>query len=299
MRYYTSNNTLFIRGSFRAASTGISKGVRCVTTLLNHTFPAGVDAADPERALDAVIAKNGLERNYLGLTTAVPPGQTCVHQYDFVTVFISADIRRKHPDEGGSINIIIVSTQGMEDAALLEAIMVAAEAKAEALQGMDLPVTGIPRDAIIAACEGMDNACHHSSGRDTEAGRRIREAVLHGIPEAVRRHDNGVQSFRPAFFIFSRFKGEHWVEWTMENCPYYPCHFKGQSCDYCYCPFYPCHDESLGEWAESSGGGRVWNCARCLLLHEPEVAAYLKKFPGASRQELMQLAIKQKRELKS
>ena len=33
---------------------------------------------------------------------------------------------------------------------LLETIMVASEAKAEALQAMDLPMTGTPTDAVIA-----------------------------------------------------------------------------------------------------------------------------------------------------
>ena len=108
-----------------------------------------------------------------------------------------------------------------------------------------------------------------AAGRLTEAGKRVREAVLHGIPEALTRHDAGMAADRPAFFIFSRIKGEHWIEWSPENCPYYPCHFEGQSCEFCYCPFYPCRDESLGQWAESSNGGRVWNCARCTLLHEP------------------------------
>jgi hypothetical protein len=38
----------------------------------------------------------------------------------------------------------------------------------------------------------------------------------------------------------------HWVEWSPEGCPYYPCHFEGQQCDFCYCPLYPCLDTSLG-----------------------------------------------------
>lgn len=294
MRYYSDTNTLFIRGSFRAASTGISGGIRSVSTILNYTESRNADNPDPEKTLDTVLATEGLERNYFGLTTAVPAVQTCVLQYDFITVFVSAGIRREPPATGGRVNIIIVSSQGMEDAALLEAIMVAAEAKAEALLGMDLPLGGTPADAIITACEDVGAVRHASAGRSTEAGWRIREAVLHGIPEAIRRHDTDMAGDQPAFFIFSRFKGEHWVEWTKDNCPYYPCHFEGQSCDYCYCPFYPCKDETLGEWTESSGGGRVWNCAKCLLLHEPEVAAYLKKFPGASRQELMKRSRLQK-----
>ena len=48
----------------------------------------------------------------------------------------------------------------------------------------------------------------------------------------------------------------------------------------------------LGQWASGSNGGRVWNCARCTLLHTPEVAAYLKKYPEASRGELVHLSKK-------
>jgi adenosylcobinamide hydrolase len=118
---------------------------------------------------------------------------------------------------------------------------------------------------------------------------RVREAVLYGLPEALKRHDAAESSGTPSFFIFSRFKGEHWVEWTPQDCPYFPCHFPGQRCDFCYCPFYPCDDEELGEWTESSKGGKVWNCAHCTLLHEPQIADYLKKFPMASRHELQRL----------
>lgn len=289
MRYYSDTNTLFIRGTFRAASTGISGGIRSVSTILNHTQTPVADAAAVEKNLDAIVTAAGLERNYFGLTTSVPVHQTCIFQFDFITSFITAGIRPEPPADRGSINIIVTSSRGMGDAALLETIMVAAEAKAEALQGMDLPLSGTAADAIIAACGEETKMCHRSAGRVTEAGKRVREAILYGLPETIQRHDAKINGDRPAFFIFSRIKGDHWIEWTMKDCPYYPCHFPGQSCEYCYCPFYPCLDETLGQWAASSNGGRVWNCARCRLPHEPEVAAYLKKFPGASRQELMKL----------
>ena len=75
------------------------------------------------------------------------------------------------------------------------------------------------------------------------------------------------------------------MEWSPVNCPYYPCHFPRQSCDFCYCPFYPCKDESLGEWSTGTTNGRVWNCSRCTLLHEPGVADYLKCYPDAPLEE--------------
>jgi adenosylcobinamide hydrolase len=288
MRYYLDNNTLFIRGSFRAASTGISGGIRSVATLLNHTVSPGWDGTDPEKEIELVAAGAGIGPDLFGLLTSVPVRQACVLQYDCITVFITAGIRREPPAGAGTINIIVYSSEGMEDAALLEMIMVATEAKTEALMALDLPLSGTPTDAVITASEG--ETVHRYAGRLTEPGLRVREAVLHGIPEALRLHDAGVSSARPAFFVYSRLQGGHWIEWSPHECPYYPCHFRGQSCDFCYCPFYPCKDEVLGQWVESSHSGRVWNCAACTLLHAPAVAAYLKKFPGASREELMKFA---------
>jgi len=284
MRYYFDSDTLFIRGSFRAASTGITGGIRRVSTLLNHTIPKGWSHKEPEKDLEFIAASAGINQDFFGLLTSVPMQHCCVLQYDFITVFITAGVRREPPANAGTINIIVCSSEGMEDAALLESVMVIAEAKAEALQAMDLPLTGTPTDAVIVACEGTIK--HRYAGRNTDPGRRIRESVLHGIPEAVRRHDAADLSL-PSFFIFSRFKGEHWVEWTRKDCPYYPCHFAGQRCDFCYCPYYPCRDEILGTWEESSNGRKVWSCAQCTLLHEPEISDYLKKFPEASLTELI------------
>ncbi|MGA2917845.1 adenosylcobinamide amidohydrolase [Methanoregula sp.] len=295
MRYYLNTNTLFIRGTFRAASTGIAGGIRSVATLFNHTVPPGWDDADPGKEIELVAAGAGIGSELFGLLTAIPVNQTCVLQYDCITVFITAGIRREPPSGAGTINIIVHSREGMEDAALLELIMVATEAKTEALLALDLPLTGTPADAVITACEGETR--HRYAGRLTEPGLRVREAVLHGIPEALRRHDAGVSSGRPAFFVYSRLQGGHWIEWSPHECPYYPCHFKGQSCDFCYCPFYPCQTESLGQWVESSHGGRVWNCAGCTLLHAPAVATYLRKYPGASRWELMKFAAAHKGEI--
>jgi adenosylcobinamide hydrolase len=292
MRYYTKSDTLFVRGSFRAASTGINGGIRSVSTLLNHARMPDCDSANPEKELEIAAAGAGIGGDYFGLLTTVPAGQACVLQYDFVTVFITAGIRREQPGGAGAIHILVTSSEGMSDAAILETIMVATEAKTEALLALDLPLTGTPADAVIAACEGEER--HRSAGRMTEVGKRVREAVLHGIPEALTRHDTAVVADRPAFFIFSRIKGDHWIEWAPKDCPYYPCHFEGQSCDFCYCPFYPCRDEGLGQWAASSNGGRVWNCARCELLHEPAVASYLKKYPGASREELVRIGNRKK-----
>ncbi len=56
------------------------------------------------------------------------------------------------------------------------------------------------------------------------------------------------------------------------ECPYYPCHFEGQDCTFCFCPFYPCEDSRTGgNWIESSSGGQVWSCLNCNIVHEEKV----------------------------
>ena len=39
MRYYLRGSTLFVRGKFRAVSTGIGGTIRNVSTILNKTVP--------------------------------------------------------------------------------------------------------------------------------------------------------------------------------------------------------------------------------------------------------------------
>jgi threonine-phosphate decarboxylase len=58
-----------------------------------------------------------------------------------------------------------------------------------------------------------------------------------------------------------------------KTCEYYPCHFEGQNCTFCFCPFYPCENEKTGgKWVQSSRGGKVWSCVDCHLVHEKEIA---------------------------
>lgn len=57
------------------------------------------------------------------------------------------------------------------------------------------------------------------------------------------------------------------------NCEYYPCHFEGQDCTFCFCPFYPCENKRTGgEFVQRPMGGSVWSCAKCSLIHEGDIA---------------------------
>ncbi len=57
------------------------------------------------------------------------------------------------------------------------------------------------------------------------------------------------------------------------DCEYYPCHFEGQDCTFCFCPFYPCEDARTGgKLISKSTGGTVWSCIGCRLIHEGAIA---------------------------
>ncbi len=54
-----------------------------------------------------------------------------------------------------------------------------------------------------------------------------------------------------------------------KTCEYYPCHFEGQDCTFCYCPFYPCNDTRTGGRLieRSRSKELVWGCTDCYIMH--------------------------------
>lgn len=62
------------------------------------------------------------------------------------------------------------------------------------------------------------------------------------------------------------------------DCEYYPCHFAGQDCTFCFCLFYPCENTRTGgELIHRSTGGTVWSCAGCNLIHQGHIAENVLK----------------------
>jgi len=61
------------------------------------------------------------------------------------------------------------------------------------------------------------------------------------------------------------------------NCQYYPCHYDGQVCLWCFCPFYPCNDENYGELIKRKDGSTIWSCMSCSWVHKPEIACEILK----------------------
>ncbi|MDV0441448.1 adenosylcobinamide amidohydrolase [Methanorbis furvi] len=290
MRYHYDKETVYIRGTWRAASTGVDGGMKNISTILNRTVPNNFDHDNPLVYIRDILTAKGYETDAFGLLTAVSMHNLCVLQYDYITVFVTAGVSNPNPDPAKphTINIIVTSDESLSDAAILETIITATEAKAHALKNLGRDFTGTTSDAVVVAAIPSGTPRHLYAGTFTEVGRRVYDAVLNGVTASLDRHEGRVVRRTPSYFIYSRYGGNHWVEWQKKSCPYYPCHFEGQSCDFCYCPFYPCHDTELGEFVDSSSGGKIWACTNCLLLHKPEIAAYLKTHPDAELTDLKQ-----------
>jgi len=64
-----------------------------------------------------------------------------------------------------------------------------------------------------------------------------------------------------------------------KDCKYYPCHFDGQDCTWCFCPFYPCQDGITGGGLTIGviSGKLVWGCGRCQWIHRHDVASFILK----------------------
>ncbi|MBP2172291.1 cysteine-rich small domain-containing protein [Methanococcus voltae] len=77
------------------------------------------------------------------------------------------------------------------------------------------------------------------------------------------------------------------------NCEYYPCHYEGQSCLWCYCPFYPCNDEELGDCITRKDGSKIWSCMKCKWIHKPEIASeVLKQILEVTQMDTIEEAVK-------
>ena len=98
MRYTVKQNTLFIRGNFRAASTGVGGGIGNVATVFNHTVPMDFNHDNPQNYLNSVAKDAGFGDDFYGLLTAVSMKNLCIFTYGYITVFVTAGAGNPNPD---------------------------------------------------------------------------------------------------------------------------------------------------------------------------------------------------------
>lgn len=302
MRYYLADGTLIVRGKFHSCSTGISGGMRKVTSLVIHPVPSLIHA-DHNLEIRLASYRHGLSPSATsGLIIQKPVYKFNIFRYDQVTVFIASgktgfvfnqNSKENSIDktqlEGYSLQIICIIPGKISESHLIDALITIVEAKMLAIS--EHKRTGSERDGIIIGIE-ENNA--DQAGTQGQWIHCVQESIRYGIhyvmQELAQTDLLDTMMQEPAFHVHSSIGGHRWIKWSKKGCPYYPCHFKGQRCDLCYCPLYPCEDETLGEWTTGSrGSGYIWSCAPCTLNHQPVVVQHLRRNPEATYRELKSL----------
>ena len=168
------------------ASAAHGGGVGLRRWVLNAQVPASYGRRDPDHHLAKLGVSLGLPGRGVGMLTAADVRRVCVTADEGVEV--AATVGLGHPtwaaapDSGrpaslvGTINVVAVLPERLSDAALVNAVCTAAEAKAQALWDAGLAATGTATDAICIACpdEGRLNTF---GGPRSVWGSRLARAV--------------------------------------------------------------------------------------------------------------------------
>jgi len=151
MRYFLDRTTLFLRGSFTAAATGPCGGSGRVSTIFCSLRSPDTGTCNPERERETILARAGYSCDAFGLTSTAEPGALCVLQYDYITAFVLTGFPAgtgglpKEP----AVSLILWSSEGLGEGALLEAIAVAAETTAAVLSAAGSDHSGMAHLSIF------------------------------------------------------------------------------------------------------------------------------------------------------
>jgi len=161
--------------------------------VVNATVPADYNRKDPEVHLEGIARRLGLYGFGIGMLTAVDVGQRAVFSEDdgvagSATVGLGNPTWAAAPDgdlrslKVGTINIMIQLPVMMTDAALVNAVATATEAKVQALLDCGVEATGTATDGLAILCApsvigGNPQTFEKFGGPRSTWGARIARAV--------------------------------------------------------------------------------------------------------------------------
>jgi len=163
--------------------------------ILNAQVPASYGRRDPDHHLAKLGVSLGLPGRGVGMLTAADVRKVAVTTDEGVEV--AATVGLGHPtwaaapDDGrpvslvGTINMVAVLPERLSDAALINAVATATEAKAQALWDAAVPATGTATDAVCIACPA-DGRLHSFGGSRSIWGSRLARAVHAAVMAGAR-----------------------------------------------------------------------------------------------------------------
>jgi adenosylcobinamide hydrolase len=178
----------------RVASTSVlGGGIGPRAWFLNASVPGAYAADDPAADLRAVAAGVGLEGEGVGMLTAKDVRDVVVEEEEGVQVVATVGLgwptwAAAPPDADvavvGTVNLLVVVPAALGDAALVNAVATATEAKVQALLEAGVEGTGTASDAVCVAAAGSDGAAEAYGGPRSRWGaplaRAVHRAVLRG-----------------------------------------------------------------------------------------------------------------------
>ncbi|MFD5203013.1 adenosylcobinamide amidohydrolase [Streptomyces sp. NPDC058375] len=183
------------------SSAVLGGGIGPRAWILNAQVPGGYPRLDPDRHLAEIAAAEGLTGPGAGLMTAADVAAYTTAHDGGVTATVTAGLGVRGwaaapelsadvpaaPFRPGTVNIVVTLPLALSDAALVNAVATATEAKVQALLDAGLDCSGTPTDAVcVAAPEPGRDGGEPFAGPRSTWGARIARAV-HGAVLAGAR----------------------------------------------------------------------------------------------------------------
>ncbi|MFD4024395.1 adenosylcobinamide amidohydrolase [Streptomyces sp. NPDC058576] len=185
------------------SSAVLGGGIGPRAWILNAQVPGGYPRLDPDRHLAEIAAAEGLTGPGAGLMTAADVAAYTTAHDSGVTATVTAGLgvrgwaaapdTTRHEDvpaapfRPGTVNIVVTLPVALSDAALVNAVATATEAKVQALLDAGLDCSGTPTDAVcVAAPEPGPGGGEPFAGPRSTWGARIARAVHSAVLAGAR-----------------------------------------------------------------------------------------------------------------
>lgn len=188
------------------SSAVVGGGITCPSWFLNAGVRADYSRDDPDRHLAEVAERLGYPGEGIGMLTAAPVERVRSADAGGVRVWATVGIRDPlwaarqrelgpragHAYTPGTINILAWVPAALVDAALVNAIATATEAKSQALFERGVAGTGTATDALCIAClqsgAFRERFCGPASRWGARLARAVHAAVTDGIDDWQARN---------------------------------------------------------------------------------------------------------------
>ncbi|MFP3899850.1 MAG: adenosylcobinamide amidohydrolase [Acidimicrobiia bacterium] len=169
-----------------ASSAPLGGGVGSRRWVLNAQVPSDYGRLDPDDHVSQIAVSLGLDGTGVGMltavdvrsaTTAVDEGAQVIATVGLGSLTLAAAAREDAATSPvGTVNLIVAVPDRLSDAALVNAVATATEAKAQALWDLGLRATGTATDAVCVLCP-EDGRPHAFGGPRSVWGSRVARAV--------------------------------------------------------------------------------------------------------------------------